>query len=180
MPRGVYKVQEFLADAREVTGRGMAPRATVEALTPMLQRLVSRPDCLTDLGGPADPDRTFDIHVSDNLSVMAIVWPANGGAPAHNHNGWAMVGVISGHERNIGFRRNDDGSKPWTAKLEQSAVQEIGPGRTGWVVPPDDIHSVSIPHGKTVAVHVFGTNIKRQWRYAFDPQSGEVKPFVFR
>ena len=180
MTAAVYTVQQFVAEAKSVVDQGKAPQATVEALTPMLQRLVSRPGCLTDLGGLADPDRTFDIHVADNLSVMAIVWPANGGAPAHNHNGWAMVGVVIGHERNIGFKRSDDGSKPWTAKLEQSEVQDIGPGQTGWVVPPDDIHSVSIPQGKTVAVHLFGTNIKRQWRYAFDPQSGEVKPFVFR
>lgn len=176
----VYTVQQFVAEAQALVDRGMAPLATVQALTPMLGRLVSRPDCLADLGGSAEPDKTFDIHISDRLSVMAIVWAAGSGAPAHNHNGWAMVGVVRGRERNIGYHRRDDGSKPWTAQIDQAEIQDIGPGRTAYVIPPQDIHSVSIPAGKTVAIHVFGTNIKRQWRYAFDPRTGEVRPFVFR
>ena len=102
-----------------------------------------------------------------------MVWQPNIGAPAYNHNGWAMVGVVEGHERNNSYHRKDDGSKPWTVDLEQGKVVNVLPGQTTYVIPPDDIHSVAIPSGKTVAVHVFGSNIQRQWRCTLDVEPGE-------
>ena len=180
MSTGVYSLDQFVADAREIVVGRLTDLETVQALTPLLERIVSRPDCLSDRGGPASPDHGFDIYTSDDLTVSAIVWQPNIGAPAHNHNGWAMVGVVEGHERNTSYHRKDDGSKPWTVELEQAEVVDVLPGQTAYVIPPDDIHSVAIPSGKTVAVHVFGSDIHRQWRCTFNVETGKVLPFTFR
>ncbi len=120
------------------------------------------------------------MYTSDVLTIRALVWQPNAGAPPHNHNGWAMVGVIQGHERNIGFHRKDDGSSPWKVDLEEAGTVDVRAGQSAYVVPPDDIHAVSIPSGKTVALHVFGNNIHQQWRCTFDVKTGQVSPFNFR
>jgi hypothetical protein len=46
------------------------------------------------------------------------------------------------------------------------------------MLPPNDIHAVEIPRGKTLAIHVYGLDLARQWRYQFDKETGEVKPFA--
>ncbi len=180
MAGDAYRVQEFVEDAKRIVGRCEGPESTVQFLGPLLERLVSRPDCLADLGGSASPDESFDIHRADDITIRATVWQPNIGAPAHNHNGWAMVGVIEGHERNTAYRRVDDGSRPWKADLQEAGIAEVAPGQSAYVIPPNDVHAVAIPYGKTVAIHVFGNDIHRQWRCTFDVASGHVSPFVPR
>jgi predicted metal-dependent enzyme (double-stranded beta helix superfamily) len=173
-----YRLDEFVRDAREIVSQRLSEDRTMSAILGRLERIVAREDCLADLGGSADPDRGFSIYQAEDLSILAVVWPEDGGAPIHNHNGWALEGVIKGRERNRNYQRLDDGSRPWQAKLEEVEPSVVGPGQTTSLsLPPNDIHAVEIPSGKTLAVHVYGIDLARQWRYQFDEETGEVKPF---
>ena len=173
----VYSLDHFAADVRAVVDRKLGDMQTVEEITPLLNRIVSRPDCLADRAGPADPDKGFDIYTSDDLSILGIVWQPNRGTGLHNHNGWAMVGVVKGHERNTSYHRKDDGATPWQVKLEEAETIDVMPGESAYILPPNDIHAVTIPSGKTLAIHVYGTDIRRQWRCTFDVTTGKVSPF---
>ena len=88
--------------------------------------------------------------------------------------------MVEGNERNTNYRRLDDGTRPWHAQIEEAGTVEILPGCSSYILPPHDIHAVNIPDVKTVAVHVYGNNLDRQWRYEFDAESGEVRPFKGR
>ena len=176
-----YTVQQFVEDAKAIVARDLEEQRTIELLGEPLERLVSRADCLADVGGDPEPGRGFPIYRADDLTIMCVVWPKDGGAPVHNHNGWAMEGVIRGLERNHNFRRLDDGSEPWRARLEEVDPSVVGAGQTtSLLLPPDDIHAVEIPEGKTLAIHVYGNDLIRQWRYRFDLESGEVTPYRMR
>lgn len=178
MPK--YRLQDFVEEARLIVARGLGERETMAALLPPLRRIIARRDCLADMAPEAnpDPDRGFAIYRSDELSIMAVVWPANGGAPVHNHNGWAIEGVISGKERNRNYQRLDDGSEPWRARLEEVEPSIVAAGETTCLdLPPNDIHAVEIPEGKTLAIHLYGVDLAKQWRYQFDLETGEVRPF---
>lgn len=48
---------------------------------------------------------------------------------------------------------------------------------TSLLLPPNDIHAVEIPEGKTLALHVYGVDLSKQWRYRVDVDTGEVTPF---
>ncbi len=183
MTANVYGVSEFVAEAQELVGRGLDAQPTIELISEPLQRLIARPDCLADVAedGNPDPDRGFVIHRSDDLTVMAVIWAADSSAPIHNHNGWAIEGVISGREHNHNYERLDDGSEPWRARLEEVAPSFVGAGEiTSLALPPNDIHAVEIPEGKTLAIHVYGIDLLKQWRYRFDIESGTVEPFQMR
>lgn len=176
----VYTLQEFVGDARAIVDRGLDDPKTIELVSEQLERLIAREDCLADFEGNdnPDPDRSFPIFSADNLAVLAVVWQPESSAPIHNHNGWAVEGVIKGKEINHNYQRLDDGSVPWRAELEEVDPSEVNAGETtSLLLPPDDIHSVDIPEGKTLAVHVYGVDLPKQWRYRFDLESGEVSPF---
>ena len=176
----LYTLQDFVSDTRAIVDRDLDDLSTIELITEQLEWLIARQDCLADFDGndTPNPDRGFPIFRAENLAVIAVVWAANSRAPIHNHNSWAVEGVISGREINRNYQRLDDGSEPWRAKLEEIAPSEVNTGETtSLMLPPNDIHSVEIPDGKTLAIHVYGTDLPKQWRYRFDTETGEVTPF---
>jgi predicted metal-dependent enzyme (double-stranded beta helix superfamily) len=180
MATSIYTLQDFVAEAKEVVARGLDETHTIEAMSVPLARIIARKDCLADLeaSGNPDPDKGFTIYQADDLTILAVVWPVNGGAPIHNHNGWALEGIVSGMERNRNYARLDDGSTPWYAKLEEVDPTVVRSGETtSLALPPNDIHSVEVPEGKTLAVHVYGLDLLKQWRYRFNAETGEVTPF---
>ena len=179
----LYTIPDFVRDTREIIARGLGDAQTIELVTEPLERVIQRQDCLTDIADndDPDPDRGFVIYRDESLTVLAVVWQPERGAPIHNHNGWAMEGVISGAEFNHNYQRTDDGSDPWRAKLEEVAPAIVHSGETtSLMLPPDDIHSVEIREGKTLAIHVYGLDLIKQWRYCFDLESEEVTPYRMR
>ncbi|MBM3140760.1 MAG: hypothetical protein FJZ92_11300 [Chloroflexi bacterium] len=183
MATKVYTVREFVQDARAIVDGDLDEAKTIELISEPLSRLISRPDCLRDVApdGNPDPDAGFSIYRSENLAIMAVIWAPDARAPIHNHNGWALEGVISGEEFNHNYQRLDDASVPWYAKLEEVDPSTVRAGETtSLMLPPNDIHSVEIPKGKTLAIHVYGVDLAAQWRYRFDLETGEVTPYVMR
>ncbi len=178
-----YTLTDFVAECREIVGQRSEPTQTVAALAKPLERIIARADCLSDLepDGSADPERGFVIHRQSDFSILAVVWEPASGAPIHNHNSWAMEGVIRGLERNRNYQRTDAGSEPWRATLEELEPTIVGAGETTLLpAPPADIHAVEIPADETLAIHLYGVDILRQWRYEFDLESGAVTPFRMR
>lgn len=183
MVSAVYTIPEFVREAQRIADRGDSAERQIAQIAGPLEQVIQRRDCLLDLPNneDADPEQGFVIHRSDNLTVLCVVWQADSSAPVHNHNGWAMEGVISGVEFNRNYQRVDDGATPWYAELEETAPSRV-PGGTTTVIaePPADIHAVEIREGKTVAIHVYGLDLLKQWRYRFDLETGRVEPFAMR
>lgn len=180
MTTATYSLQAFVKDAREIMDRRLSEGKTQALLAAPLERIIARQDCLAEAApdGNPDPDKGFSIYRADDLSIFAIVWQPGAATPIHNHNGWAIEGIISGLERNRNYARLDDASEPWRANLEEVDPSVVKTGETTCLsLPPNDIHAVEIPGGKTLAIHVYGNDLYKQWRYQFDLESGEVKPF---
>ncbi|MYJ01347.1 MAG: hypothetical protein F4102_03400 [Chloroflexi bacterium] len=183
MTTATYTLMDFVEEAQRIADRGDSAERQIAQIADPLERIIQRRDVLLDLpeNDDPDPDKGFVIHRSDNLTVMAVVWQRDVGAPERNHTGWAMEGVISGVEYNRNFQRVDDGSTPWFAELEEMEPTRVPTGTTTVISePPADIHAVEINEGKTLAIHVYGLDLLRQWRYRFDLESGRVEPFAMR
>ena len=172
-----YTVQAFVADCEAITAKDLSDEEAVAAVEPLVAKLISRPDCLADLGGEAFPEENVNIHLSDRLFVQAVSWKPETVTPTHNHTTWAVIGVLRGTERNTVYQRKDDGSAPWRVEIEAQAPIEATAGKTVTMLPPNDIHSVAIEDEPALAVHVYGANINKAWRCSFDPETGEVRPF---
>jgi predicted metal-dependent enzyme (double-stranded beta helix superfamily) len=178
---GTYSMQAFIKDAREIIDKRLSEEKTLALLASPLERIIARADCLAEVSpdGTPDPEKGFPIYRADDLSILCVVWHPNDRTPIHNHNGWAMEGIISGMERNRNYARLDDATKPWKAELEEVEPSIVKTGETTCLdLPPNDIHAVEIPDTKTLAIHVYGNDLAKQWRYCFDIETGEVSPFV--
>ena len=51
------------------------------------------------------------VHVSDELTILNVIWAPRMTIMPHNHNMWAVIGVYCGREDNIFWRRLKDDSQ---------------------------------------------------------------------
>jgi predicted metal-dependent enzyme (double-stranded beta helix superfamily) len=107
-----------------------------------------------------------------DLTIIDFAWAPWMTFKPHNHNMWAVIGIVSGREDNIFWRRIAD-------TIEAVGARTVGPGD---VVPlgRDVIHSVVNPLGKmTRAIHVYGGDFfePTQPRSEWDPETLIERPW---
>ena len=75
------------------------------AVKELVERACSDPaDLLRGLGEPtkAGPDK---LYVSDELTILNLVWGPYMTLLPHNHNMWAVIGLYTGAEDNVCWAR---------------------------------------------------------------------------
>jgi predicted metal-dependent enzyme (double-stranded beta helix superfamily) len=100
--------------------------------------------------------------------VLNVVWPPKMTIMPHNHTMWAVIGVYTGREDNIFWRRLDggDGRRIEAAGAKALSEKDAAPlGR-------DIIHSVTNPIPRlTGAIHVYGGDFFAAERSEWDPET---------
>jgi predicted metal-dependent enzyme (double-stranded beta helix superfamily) len=90
------------------------------------------------------------------LTILQIVWPPSFTQPPHNHLHWAEIGVYSGREDNIFWRRCAPDSK-WS--IEAVGATSLC-ARSCISLERDVIHSVTNPlDNVTAGLHVYGGDL---------------------
>jgi len=108
------------------------------------------------------------LHDGDDLTVINVVWAPRMTIMPHNHEMWAVIGVYSGREDNIFWRRVKEAPG---GLIEAAGARSLGQGEA---VPlgRDIIHSVTNPLGRlTGAIHVYGGKFFTQSRSEWDPET---------
>lgn len=99
---------------------------------------------------------------------MNIVWPPSYTQTPHNHLLWAEIGVYTGREDNIFWRRSAPDSK-WPIEVVGAASLCAGSHRS---FDFDLIHSVTNPLDKvTAGIHVYGGDLSLPPRSAWDGET---------
>lgn len=119
------------------------------AIQELLAETVSNAnDALAALG---EPERAGiqTLYRGRDATVINFTWAPWMCFKPHNHNMWAVIGILSGREDNIFWRRTEQ-------SIEAASARSLGSGdvvRLG----ADTIHSVTNPIAKwTRAIHVYG------------------------
>jgi predicted metal-dependent enzyme (double-stranded beta helix superfamily) len=133
----------------EACRRAVAAGDGQAAVREVVAETVSDPGALASaLGEPEHAGVDTLFHAPD-LTVIQFTWAPWMCFKPHNHNMWAVVGIFSGREDNVFWRRAGDG-------IEAAGARSLGV-RDVTVLGPDIIHSVTNPLGKmTRAIHVYG------------------------
>jgi predicted metal-dependent enzyme (double-stranded beta helix superfamily) len=112
------------------------------------------------------------LHRSAELTVIDFAWAPWMTFKPHNHSMWAVIGIVSGREDNIFWRRIP-------ASIEAAGARTLGPGDVT-TLGRDVIHSVVNPLGRmTRAIHVYGgdffepTEARSEW----DPETLAERPW---
>lgn len=148
--------------------------APTKAVREILARAVAEPAALLRALGEPERAGIQRLHVSDELTVLNVIWAPRMTLMPHNHNMWATIGVYGGREDNIFWRRLPDDAK---GRVEAAGAKSLGP-KDVRPLGEEIIHSVTNPTAKlTGAIHVYGGDFFSQERSEWDPESLEEQPY---
>ena len=144
------------------------PTAKVEAL---VRDAIADPEGLHNAFGQRITGKSLRdriLYHDDELTVLQVATVPGLQSPVHNHNMWAVIGVYTGREDNIFWRRVADAEDGY---IEAAGAESLGL-KDATSLGRDIIHSVTNPLSKlTGAIHIYGGDFFRIDRSEWDPES---------
>ncbi len=147
----MFRKERFIADCKSAVSEGQ------KAVRELVLEAVADPSgIVAELGEPTQAG-VYPIHHAAELTVINFVWAPYMTLLPHNHNMFAVIGIYSGREDNVFWRRIDDGAGAGKGPgIEAAGADSMGPGQVA-TLGRDIIHSVANPIAKlTSAIHVYG------------------------
>jgi predicted metal-dependent enzyme (double-stranded beta helix superfamily) len=139
----LFEKNHFIQNCIDAVGRGedTVREVVAEAVSDRLR-------VMSELGEPEHAGIT-PIYRSHDLTIINFVWAPCMSLMPHNHQMFAVVGVYSGREDNVFWRRT-------ATNIEAVGAKSLGVGDVT-ALGRDIIHSVLNPISKmTCAIHVYG------------------------
>jgi predicted metal-dependent enzyme (double-stranded beta helix superfamily) len=159
----MFEIKRFIDDCRAAIKEAEAPKAVREVVAPCRRRSGRHPESTWR----ADTRRREAPLSCADLTIINPIWPARMTLVPHNHNVWAVIGVYTGREDNIFWRRLKDDP---AGHIEAAAAQSLGPHDVA-PLGRDIIHSVTNPTGLfTAAIHVYGGDFFAAHRSEWEPE----------
>jgi predicted metal-dependent enzyme (double-stranded beta helix superfamily) len=174
-------VRDFVSDVKAAIQYAAAPADAIEAIQPRFSELLVDPAWLprpyvdaapqSGMGGGIGQWLLYRA-IDGSLSLFSLVVPSSSQTPIHDHLAWGLVGLYLGTQEEEIYARNAG-----TFELVQRRL--LHPGDFYPLIPPtDDIHRVRTTSAETsVSIHLLTNDTGCVWRHAYEPQSGEQRPF---
>ena len=162
----MFETDQFVADCQAA----IAEDASHKAVREVVARAVSEPNEVLNALGEPNEAGLHTIYCDEKLTILNLVWAPLMTLQPHNHNMWAVIGLYTGREDNIFWRR--DGDRLEAAGAKALSVKDAAPLGT------DIIHSVTNPIERlTGALHIYGGDFFSVSRSEWDPESLEERPY---
>ena len=174
-------VRAFVADVERAIAAASSPAEACEAIRPRFAELLADPDWLPARyqepaaeGGMGGGIGQWLLYRAEDasLSLFSLVVPPRAETPIHDHLAWGLVGLYRGTQDEEIYARRNGG-------LELVERRSLVPGDFYVLIPPrDDIHRVRTTSAETsVSIHLLTNDTGCVWRHAYDPESGQKRPF---
>lgn len=160
----MFDLDQFIADCRVA----LAEDQSYKSVREVVARAVSDPaSVLKGLGEPTRAE-VQKLYQSADLTILNVIWGPRMTIMPHNHQMWAVIGVYTGREDNIFWRRilgTKDG------KVEAAGARALCE-KDAEPLGRDIIHSVTNPISRlTGAIHVYGGDFFGAARSEWDPET---------
>jgi len=159
-----FDPEQFISDCRSALDGDRPSRHVGE----LVARAASEPGAIADALGR--PDRS-GLHVlvrSTDLTVLNVVWAPHMTIMPHDHRMWAVIGIYSGREDNIFWRRVPQAAG---GRVEAASARSLCE-KDSVVLGAETIHSVTNPIPRySCALHVYGGDFFAAERSEWDPES---------
>jgi predicted metal-dependent enzyme (double-stranded beta helix superfamily) len=166
----MFDLDRFKADC----SAAVADRAAVRAIHEVVARAVEDAGGVQKAVGEPRRAEVQILHRSADLTILNVIWGPRMTVMPHNHEMWAVIGIYSGREDNILWRRlpGEAGRRIEAAGAKALSEHDALPlGR-------DIIHSVTNPIGRlTGAIHVYGGDFFDVPRSEWDPERLTEQPY---
>jgi predicted metal-dependent enzyme (double-stranded beta helix superfamily) len=168
----MFDLDRFIEDCREAVRQDASHRAAREVLA----RANAAPAAiLAALGEPTRAGVT-PLYKSETLTILNVVWGRRMTIMPHDHRMWAVIGVYTGREDNIFWRRLPDSPE---GLIEAAGAKSLGE-RCAEPLGRDVIHSVTNPLGRLIAaIHVYGGDFYGVQRSDWDPENLREREYDF-
>jgi predicted metal-dependent enzyme (double-stranded beta helix superfamily) len=144
----MFELDQFVSDCSAALREDMPQPAVQE----VVRRAVAAPGAVLKALGEPRRAEMHTLYRSDDLTILNVIWAPWMNLLPHNHQMWAIIGLYTGREDNI-FWRRVPGSNGLVEAAGARALREKDAEPLG----RDIIHSVSNPLSKlTGALHVYG------------------------
>lgn len=166
----MFKIEPFIEDCKLAIRESDSHIAVKE----LVDRAVSDPAALMEALGEPSRGGVDQLYVSEGLTILNLVWAPRMTLRPHNHNMWAVIGLYTGREDNIFWRRvkGVDGGLVEAAGAASLGAGEVSP------LGKDIVHSVTNPLDRcTGALHVYGGQFFTTPRSEWTPETLLEQPY---
>src|SRR4030095_9679554 len=158
----MFELDRFKADCSAAVGE----TAAVQAIREIVARAVADPSAVQKAITEPYRAEVQILHRSADLTILNVVWGPRMTVMPHNHEMWAVIGIYSGREDNILWRRLPGEAR---TRIEAAGAKALSE-RDAFLLGHDIIHSVTNPIGRlTGAIHVRHQPPSRQGPRLDDP-----------
>ena len=159
----MFELEQFIADCRSA----LAEDASHKLVREVVKRAVADPACVIKAVGEPQRAGLRTLYHAPDLTILDLVWGPGMILQPHDHRMWAVIGIYTGREDNIFWRRLPDGG----GRIEAAGAMSLSVGDAeplGWNI----IHSVANPIPRlTGALHVYGGDFFGAERSEWDPET---------
>ena len=166
----MFDLDQFIADC----DAAVAEDPTHVAAREVVARAVSDPEGVMKALGAPERGGVKKIHGTDKISIINVVWAPWMTIMPHDHRMWAVIGVYSGREDNMFWRRVPEAAD---GRIEAAGAKDLSVGEAA-PLGPDIIHSVTNPIPRcTGAIHVYGGEFFTIPRSEWDAETLTERPY---
>lgn len=159
-------LDDFVAACRQAA---RSPRPQSAAAAVVQAALADAPTWAALRVPGADHRGVARLHRGDDVTVLHVELAPGFTSRIHNHGTWAVVGVLSGQEDNLLYRRQGEG----VTAVGRQAVCAGSILRLG----TDAIHAITNPLDRPLrALHVYGGDLESAWRHRWESEAGPAIP----
>jgi 3-mercaptopropionate dioxygenase len=175
-------VRAFVADVRAAIAAAASPQEACAAIRPGFAELLNDPDWLPAQYQEAAPESGMGGGIGQwllfragdrSLTLFSLVVPPASETPVHDHLAWGLVGLYRGTQDEEIYAEREGG-------LRLTERRALTAGDFYELIPPrDDIHRVRTTSPETsVSIHLLTNDTGCVWRHAYEPETGESRPFL--
>jgi predicted metal-dependent enzyme (double-stranded beta helix superfamily) len=159
----MFDFDRFVVDCRSALAADRSHKLVCEVVA----RAVSDPTAILNALGEPTCGELKALYRSPELTILKIAWAPYMTLMPHNHNMWGVIGIYTGREDNIFWRRVP--GQP--SRLEAAGAKALSRGDAE-PLGRDVIHSVTNPIPRvTAAIHVYGGDFFAAERSEWDPET---------
>jgi predicted metal-dependent enzyme (double-stranded beta helix superfamily) len=145
----MFSLEQFVADCRSAVKQDASHKFVREVVA----HAVSEPAAVLRALGEPTRGEMQTLYRSADLTILNVIWAPWMTLLPHNHQMWAVIGIYTGREDNIFWRRVPGSTAGEVEAAGARALRESDAEPLG----RDIIHSVTNPIPRlTGAIHVYG------------------------
>ena len=165
----MFDLDQFTADCRAALKADPSHKLVREVVA----RAVSDPGAVLHRLGEPKRAAIEKLHHAPDLTILNVVWAPMMTIAPHNHRMWAVIGIYTGREDNIFWRRVPGSPhKVEAAGARSLCARDVTP------LGADIIHSVTNPVARlSGAIHVYGGDFFAAERSEWDAETLTEGPF---